>query len=132
MVLSLSGWGAVRLLSALRWWETLREFGARLDPLYLSITGAGWGVAGGVLVWSMWSGRAWSRLAILASTFLWLAEYWIERRFFQLPRANLPFALIASVLFLAVTTAAVLNRSTKNFITRNEEHERQNKHPTSA
>ena len=132
MVLSLSGWGAIRLLSAIRWWDVLREFGSRLSPLYLSVTGAGWGVAGIVLLWSIWIGKAWSRPAILASIFLWLAEYWLERLFFQSPRANLPFALIASLLLLAVTIASVFNRKTKNFITQSEDHEQPNERKTSA
>jgi len=132
MVLSLSGWGTLRLLAALRWWNVLREFGSRLDSLYLSITGASWALAGGVLLWIMWSGKAWSRQAILASIILWLAEYWIERLFFQSPRANLPFALIVSALLLTVTFASVLNRNTKDFLTRSEEHEQPNEHSESA
>ena len=88
MVLSLSAWGLVRLAATLRWWDVLSEFKASLSPLYLSITGAGWAVAGAVLLWSLWSAKAWSRLAILTSIILWLTEYWIERLFFQLPRPN--------------------------------------------
>jgi len=132
MVLSLSAWGAIRFFAALRWWDVLYEFDARLSPLYLSITGAGWGVAGAVLLWSMWSGKAWSIRAIIASIILWLAEYWIERLFFQSPRANLPFALIASALLLVVTFASALNRNTKYFFTRSEEHEQPNEHSSTA
>jgi hypothetical protein len=132
MVLSLSAWGAIRFFAALRWWDVLYEFNARLSPLYQSITGAGWGVAGCVLLWSIWGGKAWSRAAVPVSVILWLVEYWIERLFFQSPRANLPFALIASSLWLALTFACVSNRSTKNFLTGSEEHEQPDKHPASA
>ena len=126
MVLSLSAWGLIRLVATLRWWDVLYEFKASLSPLYLSITGAGWSIAGAVLLWSLWSGKAWSRLAILASILLWLAEYWIERLFFQLPRPNLLFTLAMSALLLALTFASALNRSTKNFFTKSEEHEQSN------
>ena len=126
MVLSLSAWGAIRLFATLRWWDVLYEFKSSLSPLYLLITGAIWGVAGVFLVWSIWSGRAWSLIAIPTSIFLWLAEYWIERLFFQVPRANLPFALILSALLLAVTFAIIFNRHTKNFLTKSEEHEQSN------
>ena len=132
MVLSLSAWGAIRLFAAWRWWDVLYEFKASLGPLYLSITGAIWGIAGVVLLWSIWSGKAWSRMAILASVLLWLAEYWIERLFFQVPRANLPFALILSALLLAVTFATILNRNTKYFFTKSEEHEQSNEHSAPA
>ena len=83
MVLSLSVWGLLRLLAALRWWDVLNEFGAGLSPLYLSITGAGWMVAGIVLLWSILAGKRWAYLAVPISIFAWLVEYWIERIFFQ-------------------------------------------------
>ncbi len=132
LVLSLSAWGALRLLSALRWWEVLKEFGARLSPLYLSITGAGWVVVGAVLLWSIFSGKPWTRLAIPISIFVWLMEYWIERIFFESPRANLSFALIASVLLLAVTLASAFNRKTREFFIRSEEYEQPNESTESA
>ena len=132
MVLSLSAWGLIRLLATLRWWDVLTEFRASLSPLYLSITGAGWAVAGAVLLWSMWIAKPWSRLAIVASILLWLAEYWIERLFFQQPRPNLLFTLAISALLLAVTFAGALNQRTKNFFTKSEEHEQSNENSAPA
>src|SRR5687767_497981 len=82
MVLSLAVWGTIRLFAALRWWDVLYEFDARLSPLYLSITGAGWILAGSVFVWSIWSRKSWARWTIPISIGLWLLEYWIERLFF--------------------------------------------------
>jgi len=82
MVLSLSAWGLLRFFAALHWWAVLNQFRARLSPLYLSITGVGWAVAGIVLLWSIWVGKRWSYLGVPASIALWLAEYWLERLFF--------------------------------------------------
>ena len=132
MVLSLSAWGAIRFFAALRWWDVLYEFSASLSPLYLLVTGIFWGIAGVVLLWSLWNGKTWSRVAMIAAVLLWLTEYWIERLFFQLPRENLPFAVVLSVLLLAVTFAITSNRSTKNFLTKSEEHEQSNEHSASA
>lgn len=132
MVLSLSAWGAIRSIAALRWWDVLHEFNASLSPIYLLITGAAWGVAGVVLLWSIWSAKSWSRIGILASIHLWLAEYWIERLFFETPRSNLPFSLILSILLLAVTLATTLNRHTRNFFLKSEEHEQSNEHSAPA
>ena len=123
LVLSLSAWGAIRLIAALRWWDLLNEFEARLRPLYLSITGLGWLIFGLVLLWSLFSGKAWPRLAIPVSTIVWLLGYWIERLFFESPRANLPFALIGSILLLVLACISAFNRRTKAFFTRREEHE---------
>lgn len=126
LVLSLSAWGMVRLLATLRWWNVLNEFGANLSPLYLSITGAGWALAGLVLLWGLFSGKPWIRLAIPISIFLWLMGYWVERMFFEAPRANLPFALLASILLFVLTLVSALNRNTKKFLMKSEEHEQPN------
>jgi hypothetical protein len=132
LVLSLSVWGAIRFFAALRWWDVLNEFGARLSPLYLSITGAGWVVVGGLLLWGLFSGKQWTRLAIPASIFLWVVEYWIERISFESPRANLSFALTASFLLLTVTLVSAFNRKTRRFFIRSEEHEQPNEYTESA
>jgi hypothetical protein len=126
LVLSLSAWGVIRLLAALRWWDVLNEFGASLSPLYLSITGAGWAIVGSVLLWGLFSGRPWTRLAIPLSIFIWLMGYWVERMFFESSRANLPFALMVSVLLFGITLVSVLHRKTKKFLIRSEEHEQPN------
>jgi glucose dehydrogenase len=131
-VLSLSACGTVRLFAALRFWDELNEFGARLSPLYLSITGAGWAVVGGVLLWGLFSGKLWPRRAVPASIFLWLVEYWIERIFFESPRANLLFALIASILLLTIALVSAFNRKTREFFIGSEEHEQPNEHTESA
>lgn len=131
MVLTLSAWGAVRLFAALRWWDVLTEFNSRLSPLYLSITGAGWVVAGGVLISGMWMVKTWARPATLTSILLWLIEYWIERIYFQSARANLLFALTGSIVMITVVLAATLQRNTKLFFNGSEEHEQPDETPNS-
>jgi glucose dehydrogenase len=122
-VLSLSAWGAVRSIAALRWWDVLTEFGSSLSALYLSIGGAVWGVAGGVLFWGISSRKPWSRPALLASAVLWYVQYWVERIFFQAPRANTSFVLIVTTVLLAVIIIAANLLSAKMYFTRIEEHE---------
>jgi len=131
MVLSLLAWGTVRFFATLRAWDILLEFRSNLSPLYLSITGAGWAVAGGVLLWSMFIGKKWTPRAILTSISVWLIEYWLERVFFQQPRANLPFAVVGSIVILCITLISTFHKSTRNFFTRSEEYEQQNENPGS-
>jgi hypothetical protein len=126
MVLSLSAWGAVRFAAALRWWQVLSDFESRLSPLYLSITGAGWAVAGCVLIVGILTRKKWSFPGILIFFTGWLSMYWVERVFFQSQRANLSFAAGLSLIFLAVTYLCALQRSTKIFLTRSEEYEQNN------
>ena len=132
LVLMLIAWGAVRFFATLRAWDVLLEFKSSLSPLYLSVTGAGWGVAGGVLLWSMFTVKPWTRPAIVVSAVLWLIEYWIERGVFhESPNPNLAFALIVSALMLCIVLASVWHKSTKEFLTRSEEYEQQNESPNS-
>lgn len=128
MVLSLSAWGLLRLFAVQRWWDVLVRYRASLSPQYLSITGAGWAVAGAVLLWSIWTGKRWAYAAIPISVTLWLVQYWVERIFFQAPRANLSFMTVMSVLLLGITLAITFNRKTKNFLLRSEEHEQPETH----
>lgn len=132
MVLTLSAWGAVRFVAALRWWDVLAEFGSSLSPLYLSVTGAGWVVAGGVLFFSIFCGREWARLGAVGFVLLWLIEYWVERVFFQTPRANLPFALTFSILTVIITWILAFLPGTKSFFAKSEEHEQPVEKPNSA
>jgi uncharacterized membrane protein len=132
MVLCLSAWGALRLSGAVRWWEVLSAFEARLSPLYLSVTGAVWMVVGAVLLWSIWAGKRWSYPAIPLSIFLWLVEYWVERMFFQAPRANLTFMVFASVILVVVTLISTFNRKTRKFLLKSEEHEQPEQDSTPA
>ena len=131
MVLSLLAWGAVRFFASLRWWTVLVEFRSTLSPLYLSITGAGWSLVGCALLASLFLGKKWTHRAILTSISIWLIEYWIERVFYQSPRANLPFAVTGSIVILSITLISTLHKSTQNFFTRSEEYEQRNENPGS-
>ena len=95
LVLSLSAWGLVRLLATLRWWEVLSEFQARLSPLYLSITGAGWALCGrrSAVEYSS-AHRPGRAMAISISVSLFLAEYWIERIVFEGPARQSSFCIV--------------------------------------
>lgn len=132
LVLILSAWGAIRFLAAIRWWDVLIEFDASLSPLYLAVTGAGWGGAGVVLFWGIRRRKAWSRPAALASAFGWQVEFWTERAFFGSPSPNLTFALAASCLLLGAVIAAALHGSTRYYLTKSEEHEHPDQHPETA
>lgn len=132
LVLMLAAWGAVRLLAALRWWDVLYEFEARLSPPYLAVTGAGWGVAGGVLLWAILRRKPWARTAVLASTLGWLAEFWVERVVFESPGTNLPFAAAASFLLIGVIIVITFHSTTRYYLTRSEDHEQPDQHPETA
>lgn len=120
LVLILSVWGVVRFFAALRWWDVLNEFEARLSPFYLSLTGAGWGAAGGVLAWGIVTRKAWSRIGVVVVACLWQVQYWVERIFFQSTRANLLFSSILLTLLLFGVLIIAFHPSTKYFFTKRD------------
>jgi len=123
MVLSLSAWGVTRFVAALQAWDVLNEYESSLSPLYLSITGTGWSVAGCALLFGLWRSKSWSRPAAAISVFIWLIEYWLERIFFQSQRANMPFALTCSATLLFFLWAVAILPNIKSFFKKSEEHE---------
>lgn len=132
MVLILTAWGVVRLMAALRWWAVLTEFGSSLSPLYLSITGAGWGAAGGVLLFGILRRKKWAAPGAVASIMLWLIEYWVERIFFQSERANLPFVLSSSIIVVGIALILSNLPGPKSFFAKSEEHEQPVEKPDTA
>jgi hypothetical protein len=65
------------------------------------------------------------------SVLIWLIEYWLERIFFQQPRANLPFALACSVVVLIVSLLITIHPVAKSFFMKSEEHEQPIENPNS-
>ena len=128
LVLMLVAWGAVRFLAAIRWWDVLTEFDARLSPLYLSVTGAAWGAAGAILFWGILNRMAWSRSAVLASALGWQVQFWAERAVFESPDPNMLFAAAASCLLIGGIVFITLHRSTRYYLTKSEEHEQPDEH----
>ena len=129
LVLMLTAWGAIRFHAAIRWWVVLYEFEARLSPLYIAVTGAGWGIAGCILVWGILRRKSWMRTAVLASTFGWLVEFWVERVVFESPSPNLPFAAAASCLLIGVIIVTTFHSATRYYLTRSEDYEQPDQHP---
>ena len=125
LVLMVIAWGAVRFFATLRSWDVLIEFTSSLSPVYLSITGAGWSVAGCVLLWNRFTGQSWAQRAVFTSVVIWLIEYWVERLFFQSARTNFLFSVAGSAFILGIALASTLHQSTRDFFTRSEEYEQQ-------
>ena len=129
LVLFLSAWGAIRFVAALRWWNVLNEFDARLSPTYLAATGIIWTIIGIVLLWGIFTRRAWSRVAVLASVVAWQVQVWIERLMFESQVSNIPFVVTVSLLLLGVIIGLTIHKSTRSYLHKSEEHEQPEQHP---
>ena len=81
-VLIIAVYHLVRLAQAIAQWQTLAGIRDFL-PLYLSLSGAFWGIAGLVLSWGLWSGRSWAPRLTRWAALLFAAHYWVDRLFLQ-------------------------------------------------
>lgn len=132
MVLWVAVWGATRFTAALRWWNILTEFDSSLSVLYLSVTGAGWGAAGGALALGILRRKRWAAAGSVTAIILWVSEYWIERLFFETSRANLPFALAGSALAIALAGILANLPRTQSYFAKSEAHEQSVEKPDPA
>ena len=83
LVLSLTAWGGLRLVSAIQWWGTLLEFAAPSGPLYIALSGGVWLALSIVLLWGMWQATAWIRYALLGAGAGFTVWYWCDRSLLQ-------------------------------------------------
>ena len=124
LVLSLTGWGALRLVTTILWWRTLLEFASSPGPLYISVSGAFWLVTGIGLLWGIWQVKPWVRFALLGAGAGFTLWYWSDRLLLQTPHANWPFALAANLLLLIVISICIFLPATKTFFIKREAHDR--------
>ncbi len=99
---SLVGW--MRCIASLVSWYWLSYSGVWPGPLYLTVTGALWGLAGLTAVIWLWLRRRWVGLAGLAVALFLALTYWINYALtarFLAGGTNLPFALLVTLLGLA-------------------------------
>lgn len=122
LVLCLTAWSGLRLVSTIQWWGTLDEYAAPAGPVYIAITGGAWLVAGAGLLWGMWQAKSWIRVALLGVGAGFDAWYWCDRLLLQTPRANWPFALGATFLLLILVIICIAHPGTKEYFIKRERH----------
>jgi hypothetical protein len=91
-----------RLAQALEGWSFLASV-LPISPLYLALTGLGWGVVFLAAAWGLWLGRRWAPRYTQGAALAFAAYYWIDRLFVADAAAT-----ASSVPFAAVLTALIL------------------------
>jgi hypothetical protein len=113
--LLLSAWNGLRLGEAIVFWKTLREYGAQPGPVFLSVSGGVWLLAGLMIVFGLWRGKAWGWYAAAGAAAGYPVGVWFERLVLQQPHANWPFALGVTLACLAPVIFILLSRKTISF-----------------
>ena len=123
LVLSLTAWSGLRLVTAIQWWNTILEFEASSGPFYIAVSGGAWLFVGIALLWGIWRKKAWTRYALLGTGAGFTVWYWCDRLLLQAPNENWLFVLGATVLLLVIFMICVLHPSTTDFLTQRERHD---------
>ena len=123
MVLSLTMWSGLRLISAVQWWGSLLEFSTPPGPVYIAVSGGVWLAIGIGLLWGMWQVKARIRHALLGAGAGFAVWYWCDRLLFQTQRVDWLFALCITVILLIVLSICVLVPGTKIFLSKREAHD---------
>jgi hypothetical protein len=124
LVLSLTVWSGLRLVTAIQWWRTLLEFASSPGPLYIAISGVAWLVAGIGLLWGIWQAKTWARVALLGAGAGFTVWNWSDRLLLQSSHANWLFTLAANFLLLIVLSICIFLPATKTFFMKREAHDR--------
>lgn len=116
-VLSIAVLNLFRLVQTIQEWSFLSGL-LTIPPLYLALSGLGWGLVGLVLAGGLWLGRPWApRLTRLASL-AYCLYYWLDRLLLVNPaiwRTNLPFTAGATLILLIIVLWILSVRKVKAF-----------------
>jgi len=125
LVFCVTSWQAIRFVTSIAWSVTLETYEPYPGPIYIGITGTFWTLMGLFLLWSMWCGKHWTRKAFLFASGLYAAWVWADRLFVQNHmRANWPFDLVLTIVWLVFTIVVVLDPHNKIYFER-ENYERE-------
>jgi hypothetical protein len=111
-----AAWNVMRLGETIFFWGTLDKYGGH--PLYIAISAVIWIIAGLLIAWGLWLGKAWGWAAALGGIVGYTAWYWFDRLVVQEPLANWLFVLIVNIIFLLILLPILLSSKTRRFFKR--------------
>ncbi len=114
---------AIRFVTAIAWGSALDNYVPAWLDAYVAITGAIWTLVGGSVLWSIWRGAGYSRLAVLVAAPVYAVWAWIDRLLIQPgPHPNWRFDLLVTAVLLIYTGAVALDPHNRIFFDR-ESHD---------
>jgi hypothetical protein len=121
LVLIITVWNLIRLVTSIAWRDTLKSYAPEPGPTFIGFSGAIWTVIGLFLFWSFIRGYSWTRVSILITSFVYAGWIWADRLFVQTQlRANWPFDLLATLILLSFVAGVVLNPHNQKYFLKRE------------
>jgi hypothetical protein len=122
-------WNGLRLGETIFFWKTLKGYGA--NPIYMSASSGVWLIIGLFLVWGLWQGKNWGRMAVICGSAAYTAWYWFDRLALQAPQANWLFVLSLNIVLILLFFGILFSKQTSQFFKR-VGNERQSETPTTS
>ena len=115
LVLSFTFWNLIRVISALKYWSVLNEFGS--NPIYIFLSGICWLLAGTLLLFLILKQHPISSLFGFIFSSGYFSWYWIDRLFtLPSPAPNVFFIAIISTSVYIFFIIMLKIKNTKQFI----------------
>jgi hypothetical protein len=106
-------WNGLRLSEAIFFGKTLEIY--RASPQYITISGGFWFISAVSLGTGIWLRKPWAWAGSMAGAASYSIWYWMDRIFLQAPHSNWLFALVVTLLLLAISTAILFNAKTRRY-----------------
>ena len=116
LALSVSASNGLRLCESVFFWKTLKEYG--VYPLFISISGGVWLIIGLFLVWGLWGGKVWGRIAAICGTAGYTTWYWLDRVILQKPHSNWVFSVVTNIILLVMVLFILFSKRTRRYFKR--------------
>ncbi|MBN2146063.1 MAG: hypothetical protein JW726_01700 [Anaerolineales bacterium] len=119
-VLTIAGWGLVRLVGSVRQWDFLSSLPG-VSPFYVALSGLAWTIAGLPLFWGIWRGRAWAPRLAVAISLTYAIYYWLDVVFMmdqtgtEMLPGNWPFTVGLTAILLGYVAWVVRRPAFKAF-----------------
>jgi hypothetical protein len=117
-VLSLTGIFITRFIQTIIQWEFLATLPLSVSPLYLALTGFGWGLIGLSLGLGLWFGWRYARRGLQIALPVFVVYDWIDLIFLvESPggKASIPFRLGITIVFALMTYWILSRQGVKTF-----------------
>jgi hypothetical protein len=113
-VLFMTGWGAVRVWTAVANWDILIQFKA--NPFYIFATGIIWFILGAILILLIFKGHRHTLVFGLIGSLVYGLWYWFDRLVMQaVPAPNVTFSMIGTIITLVIFNTILFWPSSQAF-----------------
>ncbi|OQY36330.1 MAG: hypothetical protein DRI56_05895 [Chloroflexota bacterium] len=108
----------LKFIITLQQWDAIENAPMLVSPLYLALTGIGWGLVSIPLMWGLWVGKPWARVGVQIAGVLYFLAIWFDALWIaatDIVQTRWLFDLILSILGLSILFAATHCLASKRF-----------------